>query len=284
MKKTFLTLLLLALVGCVIAQQQGGKNQSDEKVAIGIRIGGNLANYSYPNNADMDGLGLDSLMNRVRPVLGVNVEFPLFGGVVYVAPEVSLTMRGDSRLFQSNTLNEMVRYQVWVNYLEGRLPISVAIPISRVFKPYVFAAPSFGVVLPTLGPFNSEIRQKSLDANTTINDKVPVGTDNMAPYDYGVTAGAGFRFTFDFPSLSMIVKLEGGYYMGFADTYSEKEHNDQAQAVNVNAYNISGSRLNRGIEAALTIAIPLDFHPRDDCFYWADMEKKKDKNRGMYGF
>ena len=54
--------------------------------------------------------------------------------------------------------------------------------------------------------------------------------------------------------------------------------------MNVNAYNINGKRLNRGIEAAITVSIPLDFRSGDDCFYWSEIEKRKNKNRGFYGF
>ena len=277
MKKILLTILALAFACFVSAQQKVDNKRGGETVAIGIRAGGNLASYEYSENNDLNALGFnDTLMKRIKPMLGLNVEFPLFGGVVYVAPEVSFTVRGDSRLFESQTLGKKVCYTAKVNYLEARLPVSIAIPATSWFKPYVFAAPSFGLAMPSVGVFKSEIQQDG--------KKVEVDSSNMAPYDYGLTAGAGLRFRLNFSDFSMIVKLEGGYYLGFCDTYSEKEHNDQAQAVNTNAYNIKGTRLNRGIEAALTIAIPLDFHPRDDCFYWADMEKKKDKNRGMYGF
>ena len=151
-------------------------------------------------------------------------------------------------------------------------------------KPYVFAAPSFGLALPSVGPFASEITQYSLDKNVPLDNTVAIDSSNMSPYDYGLTAGAGVRFRINFSSFSMVLKVEGGYHMGFRDTYSEQEHLNQAQAVNTNAYNVIGKRLNRGIEGAITIAIPLDFHSADDCFYWSDVQKKKNSNRGAFGF
>lgn len=283
MKKILLTLLVLSMVGYATAQQND-KNNRPEKVAVGIRIGGNLASYYYNENADLNALGYDKFMNRVRPVMGLNVEIPLFKGRMYVAPEVSFTGRGDSRLFESATLDTLVCYQAKVNYLEARLPISIAFPITPNFKPYVFAAPLFGLALPTVGPFASEIKQYSLDKNKTLDNTVAVDSSNMAPYDYGVTVGAGLRYRINFSSFSLVLKVEGGYHLGLCDTYSEQEHLNQAQAPNANAYNIIGKRLNRGIEAALTIAIPLDFHSADDCFYWSDMEKRKNRGRGLFGF
>lgn len=283
MKKTILFLLVLALVGQVTAQQKNDKKRG-EAVAIGIRGGGNLASYFYTDNTDLNALPYDTLMKRVRPVLGLNVEIPLFHGWMYIAPEVTFAGRGDSRLFESASCDTLVRYRARVNYLEARLPISVAIPATSWLKPYVFASPSFSLALDTVGSMVSTIEQYSFDSPQTFNDQVAVNTSNMAPYDYGLTVGAGLRFLIDFKAFAMVVKAEGGYYMGFRDTYSEKEHNDQAQAVNVNAYNIKGSRLNRGIEGSITIAIPLDFHSGDDCFYWSDMNKRKNNNRGLYGF
>ena len=288
MKKTILVLLILALVGQMTAQQKNEKKRG-EAVAIGLRFGGNLANYSYTNNADLNALPFDSLMNRVRPVLGLNVEIPLLNGLVYVSPEVSFTGRGDSRLFMSNTLDTLVRYQARVNYLEARLRIAVAIPATKWLKPYVFAAPSFGLALPSIGNNDllaSEITQYSLDQAHTLNNKVSVDTNNMAPYDCGLTVGGGLRFLIDLKSFAMVVKVEGGYHLGFSDTYAKGEHYDMPQAQNVNAYNIpiEQKRLNRGIEGSITIAIPLDFHSGDDCFYWSDMIKRNNRNRGLYGF
>jgi hypothetical protein len=275
MKKIFLTIMVLSLIGSASAQQND-KNNRPEKVAVGIRAGGNLASYYYNENQVLNDLPFDSLKYRVRPMLGLDVEIPLFNGYVFVAPEISFTGRGDSRLFHSSTMNDTIRYQAKVNYLEVRLPISVAIPVTPNIKPYVFAAPVFGLALDTVGPLISTITQGS--------DVVPVSKSNMAPYDYGVTLGAGLRYRINFNSFSLVLKAEGGYYLGLCDTYSEQEKLNQANAANAQAYNIVGERLNRGIEAAITIALPLDFHSEDDCFYWSDMEKRKNKNRGLYGF
>lgn len=291
MKKIFLTLLIVSLVGVATAQQRNDKKRG-EAVAIGVRVGGNLASYYYTDNATLNGLGYDSIMQRVKPMLGLSVEIPLFGGVVYVAPEVSFTGRGDSRLFHSLACDTTMRYQATVNYLEARLPISVAIPVASWFKPYVFAAPSFGLALPSLGQSRllaSEFRQYSFDSPQTISDTVAVDAGNMSLYDLGLTAGVGLRFNINFGSFMMVVKLEGGYHMGFLNTYSEKELYDQATAVNLNPntghqYNIKGERRNRGIEGAITIAIPLDFHSSDDCFYWSDVYKRRNNNRGYFGF
>lgn len=263
--------MILSLSAVVTAQSERNSKNRDEAVAIGIRGGAALPWFDYPGNPELNGLGFDTPINRMRPVVGINVEIPLLGGWLYVAPEIDLVGRGDSRVFHSDLWDADVRYQVRVNYLEARLPVSVAFPVSSWLKPYVFAAPSFGLALPALmesGPLASGITQASIDT-ALFADTVAIGASNMAPYDFGVMAGAGLRFTFTFSRFSLVLKVEAGYHLGFKDTYSEAEHNDQAPALNVNAYNIQGKRQNRGLEAAVTLALPLRFAPGDACSHWS---------------
>ena len=263
MKKLFLILLAFALASPVMAQKnRPDKNNRAEAVAIGIKVGGNLAQYQYyPDLYEFNTQPFGNLMSRLNPMFGLNVEIPVLRGVIYVNPEVLFDVRGDSRLYDNDTK----QFQVKVNYLEARVPVAVAVPISEGFKPYVFVAPSFSWALPTIGPFESD-------------------TSNMAHIDYGLILGAGLRFKFNLPGFSMLLKLEGGYYSGLYDTFKGIDHSEQVPSLDPKAFNIDYSRQNRGFEAALTIAIPLDFHSPDDCFYWAEVEKQKNKKRGMFGF
>lgn len=260
--KRFWLMILIMTVAIQGMAQHGGltKKHRKEAVAIGVKIGGGLAKYAYTGSMDKDTLAYDSFVRRLRPLVGVNVEFPI-GGAVYIAPEVTLAGRGDSRLFESTLWDTLVRNHVWTNYLEFRLPVSIAIPVSDQVKPYVFASPSFGLTLP-LG----KITQYSLDTLSSLNHTVAIDSSNMSLFDIGLTVGAGTRFTFDFTSFSLVVKLEAGYYFGFRDTYSPMEHNEQAPAANVNAYNIQGIRKNRGFEASVTVSLPLKFY-RDACYF-----------------
>lgn len=256
-----LVLVILILTATLQGMAQRGFNNKGRKdvVAVGVKLGGSLARYSYFGQPALDTLDYDAFIKRVRPLVGVNVEFPI-GGVLYVAPEVTLAGRGDARLFESHIWDTLVSYKAWVNYLEFRLPVSVAVPVSHWLKPYVFASPAFGLTLP-LG----KISQQSLDS-TSFSHAVAIDSSNMALHDISLLLGAGTRFTIDFDRFSLVVKVEAGYHFGCLDTYSPMEHTDQAQAVNVNAYNIQGMRKNRGWEASITISLPLKFY-RDACFY-----------------
>lgn len=270
MKKTLLILLMLSMAVVATAQTPRNSKNRGEAVAIGIRGGAILSSFVYPEAPALDTLRFDVLGSRIHPVLGVNVEFPLMNGLFYIAPEIDLAERGDRRVYHSDLWNTDVKYKVKVNYLEARLPMSVAVPVNSWLKVYFFAAPSFGLTLPTVGPLTSEISLLSTDNPQSINNTVAIDSSNMAPYDVGMMSGAGLRFTFTFSRFSLVLKTEVGYYRGRKDTYSLDEHYDQAPAVNVNAYNISGSRNNRGLEAAITIALPLKFAPGDACSRWSN--------------
>ena len=87
MKKTILTILVLALALGVSAQKRNEKQ--GEKIAIGIKVGGNLSQYHYyPDPYALNSLGFDSIGKRLNPMFGLNVEIPLLNGVVLISPEV----------------------------------------------------------------------------------------------------------------------------------------------------------------------------------------------------
>lgn len=260
MKKTVLLIILLAMVVSGMAQRGNDlRKNRKEAVAVGFRLGGNLSRFTYHGCPELESLASDSLKNRIRPDIGIHVELPL-AGVVYVAPELAFTGRGDSRLFESSVWDTLVRYQAKTNYLEFRLPVSFAFPVSKQIKPYVFVSPSCGLTMPV-----GTITQYSLDSLPLFEHTVAIDSNNMALYDVGVEVGAGMRFAMHFEAFSLVVKTEVGYYRGFKDTFSPMEHHDQAPVANVNAYNIHGKRKNSGFHASVTLSLPLRFY-RDACF------------------
>lgn len=264
MKRLALYIALFFCCCSLFAQRHAGSGPAVKAVGVGIMGGANLAKFAYLGDSEKDGLGFDSVLYRIRPLAGLAVEIPL-GNYVYVAPEVQWAGRGDSRLFESTVWNHsQVRYQVKSYYLELNVPVSVVIPVTQTFQPYVFVAPGFGLTLPMGG-----ITQYSFDKPQSFNHSVAIDSSNMALYDASVMAGAGVRFNVDLSTFYLAIKLEAGYHYGLFDTYSPLEHNDQATAANVNAYNIHGTRKNRGIECRLSIVLPLKFPPGDACSNWS---------------
>lgn len=263
-KKIILSIVLICCCCSLCAQRHRVPGSSQKSVGIGVVGGANLASFSYFGDIEKQGLDFDSVLYRIRPLAGVSVEIPL-GNYFYIAPEVIWAGRGDSRLFQSAVWNDSyVRYQAKSYYLELQVPMSLVIPINNTYQPYVFVAPGFGLTLPM-----GDISQYSLDKPQSINQAVAIDSSNMALYDASFMAGAGMRFNVDFSTFYLAFKLEAGYHFGLLDTYSPMEHNDMATAVNVNAYNVKGKRLNRGLEIRLSVVLPLRFPPGDACSNWS---------------
>lgn len=251
--RRYIMLLLMALALQAKAQLDI-EDVAGHSIALGIKGGANLAHYAYLGDAGKSALPFDSLVHRLRPVFGVSLEVPIAKNL-FVSPELLFAGRGDSRLFESQPWNSKVRYKAQVNYLEMRIPVSYAIPLSKVVKPYVFAAPAFGLTLPSMPVLGGKIEQTFLDGGPS--QSVALDTSNMAPFDFNVLVGAGLRFDFWVSDMAFFVKIEAAYNWGFLDTYATAEHQDQAQAVNVNAYNVNGLRMNRGIECLISVAIPI---------------------------
>lgn len=258
MTKRLIIGILILMTVPALAQHRG----THDVVSLGIKGGGNVASYQYADLA-LDTLGFDRFVNRVRPMGGLSLEIPL-GKYLFLAPEVMLVGCGDARRFESALYDTLVCYRAKTYYLESRLQLAVAIPVNKWMKPYLFAAPSFGVTMPMGG-----IQQYSLDKKKRLDHSVEINSGNMAPYDIGALVGGGMRFMIDFDRFSLAVKMEAAWHLGFLDTYSSAEHYDQSQALNVNAYNVKGERLNRGLEATVTVAMPLKILPGDACSGWS---------------
>lgn len=86
---------------------------------------------------------------------------------------------------------------------------------------------------------------------------------NIKPYDFGIIGGLGLSFPIHFDNFCLLLALEGGYNLGLLNTFSEDELDGDAIVLNPSQYVYApkGSRSNRGIEAAVTLSLPLgNFH------------------------
>lgn len=278
MKRLTLYILLFFCCCSLFAQRRATPSTAQKAIGIGVIGGANLAKFAYLGDSEKQDLGFDSILYRIKPLAGLTLEIPL-GNYFYVAPEVLWAGRGDARLFESAIWNHsQVRYQVRSYYMEMHVPVSLVIPVTQTFQPYVFVAPGFGLTLPMGG-----ISQYSLDKPQSFNHSVAIDSSNMALYDASIKAGAGVRFNLDLSSFYLAIKLEACYHCGLLDTYSPMEQNDMASAVNVSAYNVKGKRMNRGVECRLSVVLPLKFPPKDACSSFAG--KGRSRHRiGSYGF
>ncbi len=281
MKKIFLLFAcFVCFVGSMMAQdglvfnkfQKKGDKDRTNAVMIGVKGGLNMASMLFTDEA-LRNLDESTMM---RPIGGVFVEFPIKGGLS-LAPEFMLVGRGTDKSYvareeqEQNITNVMTNYTIESFYLDLRIPVIYRFNVTDWFNPYIFAAPDAGFRL------GGNISLNKVQDGVVLEEEsmsVEIGNANMKGFTMSVLAGVGFRFNIDFQRFTLVTKIEAAYNYGFIDTYSPMEKDDSAMSTNVNAYNITGYRFNRGIEAMISIGLPLKFSKNNGC---SDFGNKYDR-------
>ena len=269
MKKR-LAIIVMALLPSLCFSQIGNRNA--ESVAIGIKGGLALPGMSYSDKY-LSKLAQDAFF---APVGGIFVSVPL-GDIVSIVPEVMWVNRG-VKMQYPHFSGATVHYSIASQYVDLRVPLWARLKIAEGFQPYILAGIETGYLL------GGQIHIDRSDP-MTLDETIDIGKANMAPLHAGAFAGLGIRSDIDFGSLTLSIRLEVSYHQGFVDSYSEMEHAETAMPININAYNISGKRMPKGLELCLGIGLPLKFDNSDDaCSTFTDKYRPKRRKGVAYGF
>ena len=273
MKKHILTLGLLLCMTTLTMAQTGRYSNQNEPMAIGIKGGLNIPQMWYFGNTALS--QLDQKMN-FTPTGGLFVEIPV-GSSLIVAPEAMYVQRGTDMEYEHFS-GTKVHYTMNVSYVDLRVPFELRMPLRPIFQPYLVLGAEAGMRL-----FGTIHLQRS--APYELNETIDVGDANMGLLHAGVFGGLGFRSRFNIGRMGMVVKLSASYHHGLLDTYSAMEKEGAAQSVNVNAYQLTGIRLPRGIEATLGIAIPLELMSEDACAAFShDRYRRHGRGGRLFGY
>lgn len=273
MKKYLLLFAILLGMSALAMAQMSQYNNQKEPVTIGVKGGLNIPQMWYFNN---EALGRLNQNMSFTPTGGLFVEIPV-GSALIIAPEAMYVQRGTDIEYEHFS-HTQVHYTMNVSYVDLRLPFELRWPIKRYFQPYVLAGAEAGMRL--FGQIHI-VRSQPAELDETVD----VGDANMSLIHAGAFAGVGIRSRFNIGAMGMVVKFSASYHQGLLDSYSAMEHEGTAGSVNVNAYQITGSRLPRGIEATLGIAIPLEKHAEDACATFSHDRYRRHGSRGRwFGF
>ena len=161
-----------------------------------------------------------------------------------IRPEIDFIGRGTSLKFED------ISYKMDAKYVDLRLPLIVSLAPHSAVNPYLFVAPELCIVR------EGEITFKSDQTGKLTTD---LAEGNITPFDVGVYGGLGLEIPIRIENFRFLIAAEAGYNLGLLNTFSEDELDGDAIVLNPSAYTIvpEGSRNNRGIEAAVTITLPL---------------------------
>ena len=262
-KRTIITLALLLASVVSMGQIRISNDRSvrvSRRVSMGVKLGVNDAVMEYTDKE------ITSLKHThmLKPIGGIYVELPVLR-FFSVSPELMFIQRGT--IVEWSWLGHPTTYTLNARYLDFRIPLQFYWPVSNVFKPYVYVSPDFGYVLGG----NITIDQPGGDMGSK---EIAIGRANMKSFDMGLVLGIGFRFDVKLEKRYIYVKVEGAYNRGLLNTFSEKELEDNSQSANVNAYNVSGARYNRGYEVMISVGMPF-YKKGETCSYF----RKQRRNR-----
>lgn len=274
-------ILLLALFVPFAALAQMSERGSSNSVAIGVK-GGLSFPQMYYSDDNLNSLEQPWLKDaegnfRILPIGGIFVDVPI-GDFISIAPEAMFAQRGTSMNYRHFS-GANVEYAISSKYVDLRVPVIARLKVVDAFQPYVLAGLEAGCLL---GGQIQEKRTEPIAFNTTID----IGKANMATIHAGAFAGLGIRSDIDCGAFTLMLKLDATYHHGFLDSYSSMEHDESANALNINAYNITGVRMPRGLEVCVSLGIPLKFNNVDDACSAFSNNKYRPKHRkgAMYGF
>ena len=276
MKKYYLILLVLLGLGLNTEAQKGSNVSKKEPVSIGIKGGLNMPRMLYFQNTALSQLPQEWMFT---PTGGLFVEIPA-GELLIISPEVMYVQRGlETRYIHNEHISGMqVHYLMNASYADIRLPFELHWAIKPYLQPYLVVGAETGVRL-----FGQIYIDRTAPAE--LDETIDVGDANLNLIHAGAFAGLGIRSRIDLGGFGMILKLSASFHQGLLDSYSKMEKEGIADPQNVNAYQITGSRLPQGIEVCLGIAIPLEPKQDDACASFSkDHRWIKHNKRGYFGY
>ena len=269
MKKFVLIIGILLVCHTGLIAQMMQNKPSDKTVSVGIKGGVNMPRMLYFKNPDLMKLPQSFY---VTPTGGLFVELPLTE-FLYLSPEVDYVQRGTKTNYVHQPSGAEVNYSISTHNVDLRVPLELVWELKPYFQPFLTLGGEAGMCL---------AGQIHLDRSDpiTFDQTLAVDSANMQMIHAGAYAGLGIRSKVTIGYQDILLKLSASFHQDLLDSYSKYEKDGTAQAINVNAYQITGNRLPQGLEVTLGIAIPLKPRLKDAC---ATFAKDRSRRSGSHG-
>lgn len=267
------------IIGVLLACQMGAFAQMeqsrpmDRTLALGIKGGVNMPRMLYFNNPALMQLPQSFVFT---PMGGLFLDIPLNEALVF-SPEVAYVQRGTDMNYVHQPSGAEVHYSIMTHNVDLRLPLEVVWKVKPYFQPFVTVGAEAGMCM---------AGQIHLDRTDPIalDETLAVDSANMSMIHAGAFAGVGVRSNVSIGYQDLLLKLNVTFHQGLLDSYSAYEKDGTAEAVNVNAYHITGYRLPQGLEVSLGIAIPLKPRLKDACATFSNDRRRRNNRGHLFGY
>lgn len=239
MKKSIIiaTFVFVAL-SQLFSEKLVAQNSNNNKTEFGFRAGRNHADLNYSSGMYDMYTHKDHWQNQYGFFLTYHVT-----NHFAIRPEVDFIGRGVSLKYEDIT------YKMNAKYVDLRLPLILSFAPHSLINPYIFVAPEFCLAR------DGEITYKS---DQTGKISTEISDANISQYDLAVIGGIGIELPINIGQFRMSLAAEGGYSIGFLDTFSKDELSCESTLLNPSPYILppESSRSNQGIEVVVSISIP----------------------------
>jgi hypothetical protein len=239
MKKSIIIATFVIVALCQLScENLVAQNSNNNKMGFGFRVGRNHADLNYSSGLYDMYTHKDHWQNQYGFFLNCQVSKHFA-----IRPEVDYIGRGVSLKFEDIT------YKMDAKYVDLRLPLVLSIAPHSLINPYLFVAPEFCLAR------DGEITYKS---NQTGKISADISDANISQFDVAVIGGIGIELPINIGQFRMSLAAEGGYSIGFFDTFSKDELSCESTLLNPSPYILApeSSRNNNGIEVVVSISMP----------------------------
>ncbi|MDR2628093.1 MAG: OmpA family protein [Dysgonamonadaceae bacterium] len=246
----FLTSLLLPLTaqeaGLVADDAASASGASVlDRVSVGVKAGLNFPTMHYSEG------GINSYSSAVyaKRLFEIFADISLNeANTLSVRPGFKFLTRGQ------HISDNGIDYELNAGYTELSVPVTYTFRRVKSVFPYLFAGPELG--------FARGGNISYADASVPWEDAeegwdIDVSSANLKSTSLGVYFGGGVKYPVSIGKFPLTLGAEIGYHWGLTDTYGSKEKSGSARALNMQAYEIKGSRTHRGLEVGVTVSVPL---------------------------
>lgn len=225
----------------IVTEPETDKLEFLDKISIGANLGISVPSMIYSGN-QYDYYKKSPLFSGMG---GLFIDWNFYGNWS-LKPYLNFVGRGVHMKYSPLYID----YKLKATYFDLRAPIVYSFNTKYGFKPYLAIGPSLNFAVGGRSYYKS---------GSQIHEayELKLYRSNFKPFDFGFFFGAGFNYPIVLQGFRFSVGGEIGYNIGVIDTFSKKEKNKEAKAINLPEYSIEGARRNHNLSIAVHVSIPL---------------------------